>query len=103
MINYYSTGSNEIILVHNESSKGVFNLDKVKLNKPIYVTKESDKYGNLFYYSQIIKEAKEIHCLDSSFAHLVERTDTKAKLYFHDLFGASIQLAKNWYYITYEH
>ena len=103
LINYYSTDSNEIILVHNESSKGVFNLDKVKLNKPIYITKESDKYGNLFYYSQIIKEAKEIHCLDSSFAHLVERTDTKAKLYFHDLFGASIQLAKNWYYITYEH
>ena len=103
LINFYSTGSSEIILVHNESSKGIFNLDKVKFNNPIYITKESDKYGNLFYYSQIIKEAKEIHCLDSSFAHLVERTDTKARLYFHDLFGASIQLAKNWYYITYEH
>lgn len=103
LINFYSTGSNEVILVHNESSKGVFNFDKVELNNPIYITKESDKYGNLFYYSQIIKTAKEIHCLDSSFAHLVERTDTKAKLYFHDLFGASIQLAKNWYYITYEY
>ena len=102
LINFYSTSSSEIILVHNESSKGVFMLDKVKFNNPIYITKESDKYGNLFYYSQIIKEAKEIHCLDSSFAHLVERTDTKAKLYFHDLFGASIKLKKDWYHIKYE-
>tara|TARA_B100001996_G_C18550561_1_gene550643 strand:+ start:73 stop:858 length:786 start_codon:yes stop_codon:yes gene_type:complete len=103
LVDYYSSNSNEIILVHNESSIDVYDFDKVKINNPIYVTKESDKYENLFYYSEIIKEAKEIHCLDSSFAHLVERTDTKAKLYFHDLFGASIRLTKNWYYIIYEH
>ena len=102
LVNYYSANLNEIILVHNESSMGVFNFDKVEINNPIYITKESDKYQNLFYYSEIIKEAKEIHCLDSSFAHLVERVDTKAKLYFHDLFGASIRLTKNWYYIIYE-
>ena len=103
LLDYYNTLKNKIILVHNESSKGIFNLDKVKLDNPVYITKESDKFNNLFYYSQIIKNSKEIHCLDSSFLHLVERTNTNAKLYFHDLFGASIQLSKNWYYIRYEH
>jgi hypothetical protein len=103
LLDYYNTPKDGIVLVHNESSKGIFNLDKVNLKNPVYITKESDKFNNLLYYSQIIKNSKEIHCLDSSFLHLVERTNTNAKLYFHDLFGASIQLSKNWYYIGYEH
>jgi len=103
LINYYSADPSDIVLIHNESSKGVFELKNIYSNNNIYVTKESDIYNNLFLYSKIISDAKEIHCLDSSFLHLVERTNTNAKLYFHDLFGASVRLFKNWYYIRYDH
>ncbi len=103
LINYYSADPSDIVLIHNESSKGVFELKNIYSNNNIYVTKESDIYNNLFLYSKIISDAKEIHCLDSSFLHLVERTKTNAKLYFHDLFGASVRLFKNWYYIRYDH
>ena len=51
----------------------------------------------------LIEIAREIHCVDSSFLNLVERSKTKAKLYFHDLFGASIELRKDWYHIKYEY
>ena len=103
LIKYYSANPSQIVLIHNESSKGTFELKNIKSNNNIYITKESDIYNNLFLYSKIISEAYEIHCLDSSFLHLVERTKTNAKLYFHDLFGASVRLSKNWYYVRYEH
>ena len=103
LLNYYSANPSQIVLIHNESSKGTFELKSIKSNNNIYVTKESDIYSNLFLYSKIISEANEIHCLDSSFLHLVERTNTDANLYFHDLFGASVRLSKNWYYVRYEH
>tara|TARA_A100001015_G_C14994260_1_gene715470 strand:- start:90 stop:857 length:768 start_codon:yes stop_codon:yes gene_type:complete len=93
---------NEFILVHNESSLGTFDLYNIENKKDIiYVTKESDLFNNIFFYSEVIKEAKEIHCLDSSFLHLVERLKTNADLYFHDLFIASVKLTKNWNYIYY--
>ncbi len=103
LINYYSANSSDIVLIHNESSKGTFELKNIDSKNNIFVTKESDIYNNLFLYSNIISAATEIHCLDSSFLHLVERTKTNAKLYFHDLFGASVRLSKNWYYVKYEH
>tara|TARA_X000000368_G_scaffold341918_1_gene280368 strand:+ start:25 stop:789 length:765 start_codon:yes stop_codon:yes gene_type:complete len=91
----------DFILIHNESSMGPFNLNNIDKDNGIYVTKDSDIYNNLFYYKKAIEEAKEIHCLDSSFLHLVERTDTDATLFFHDLFIASVKLTKNWNYIYY--
>jgi len=103
LVRYYSANPSQIVLIHNESSKGTFELKNIKSNNNIYITKESDIYNNLFLYTKIISEANEIHCLDSSFLHLVERTKTNAKLYFHDLFGASVRLSKNWYYVRYEH
>ncbi len=97
---YYNV-EKDYALVHNESSMGPFNLNNVNTENTIYVTKDSDIYNNLFFYRTVIKEAKEIHCLDSSFLHLVERADTNATLFFHDLFIASVKLTKNWNYIYY--
>jgi len=92
---------NDFVLVHNESSQGMQNL-KINTSLPkIYITKSSDPFGNIFFYKKIIKNAKEIHCLDSSFLHVVERFQTDAKLFFHDIFIASVKLTKNWKYIYY--
>ena len=55
---------------------------------------------------KLIEEAQEIHCIDSSFIHLVERSETKAKLFFHNIKnnkikGANLELVKNWEIIDY--
>ena len=103
LLNFYEIQDrNRLTLIHNESSKGRFDLKGIN-GSLIYVTKESDIYNNLFFYTGLIEKAREIHCVDSSFLNLVERSKTKAKLYFHDLFGASIELRKDWYHIKYEY
>jgi hypothetical protein len=38
---------------------------------------------NFLDFMKVIREADEIHCLDSSMYHLVENINVKAKLYFH--------------------
>ena len=72
----------------------------------IYIKKETDIYNNIFLYMKLIEEAQEIHCIDSSFIHLVERSETKAKLFFHNIKnnkikGANLELVKNWEIIDY--
>lgn len=75
---------NQYMLIHQVSSYGKVDLNiKSNLGK-IYVEKETDIFKNIFFYRKIIENAKEIHCIDSSFLHLVERVPTNAKLYFHN-------------------
>jgi len=71
-------------LIHQVSSYGKVDL-KIKNNYDnIFVEKETDIYKNIFLYRKVIENAEEIHCIDSSFLHLVERVPTSAKLYFHN-------------------
>lgn len=93
-------------LIHSEGSLGKVNLKMKDSKNNIFVEKESDKFKNIFLYINLIKKAKEIHCIDSSFIHLVERIETNAKLYFHELKtntqdSANILLSKNWIKIKY--
>ena len=93
-------------LVHNQSSYGKADL-KINPNlNSIYVDKNTDIFKNIFFYVKLIEDAKEIHCLDSSFLHLVERINTSANLYFHNLKSnedkaAKIYLVKEWNQINY--
>ena len=64
--------------------------------------KKTDLFKNLFLYKDLIRDAKEIHCINSSFLHLVDRVDTNAKLYYHDVRGGIIKLKKKWKIIYYE-
>ena len=50
-----------------------------------------DIFNNIFYYSKLIEHAEEIHCIDSSFLHLVDRSVTTDNLYFHNLKTHSLQ------------
>jgi hypothetical protein len=97
---------NEYQVVHNQSSYGKVSLQTNKQLPTIFIEKETDLYKNIFLYSKIIKNAVEIHCLDSSFLHLVERVQTNANLFFHDIKkdgqkGADVHLVKNWQIINY--
>ena len=71
------------ILVHRSSSYGQVDL-KIDNSFPIiYIEKDSDIFNNVFLYAKLIESAKEIHCIDSSILHLVERVPTEASLFFH--------------------
>lgn len=93
-------------LVHNQSSYGKVDLRINKSLPSIYIEKETDLYKNVFLYMKVIENAKEIHCLDSSILHLVERTKTNADLFFHNIKkrgqrGAEVHLVNNWQIINY--
>lgn len=96
----YKVTSN-YILVHNTSSYGVVDLEFNTELPIIYIDKDTDIFNNVFYYSLAIKQATEIHCIDSSILHLVERIDTKAKLFFYPFKNSEqksekLELQKNW-------
>ena len=62
----------------------------------ILVERKTDIFGNIFLYKDLIRDAKEIHCVNSSFVHLVDRVETNGKLYYHDVRGGIIKLRKKW-------
>ena len=93
-------------VVHNQSSYGKVSLHANKELPTIFIEKDTDLYKNIFLYSKVIKNATEIHCLDSSFLHLVERVETDANLFFHNIKkdgqkGADVHLVKNWKIVNY--
>ena len=55
----------------------------------------------MFYYNKTIENASEVHCLNSSFCHFVDRIQSKNNLYYHDIRGSKLQLKKNWKVINY--
>lgn len=72
------------IFIHNIDSTNTDRIDYsvVDKTKKIIV---SDPSINFFDYYHIIQEASEIHCIDSSFKHLIDRIPTKGSLFYHKL------------------
>jgi len=101
LIDIYNVDSEDYALVHRDASNKSYHLD-IKSSNLIYIDKKTDIYNNLFLYSKLIKDASEIHCINSSFVHLVDRLDTKGKLFYHDVRGSIIKLKKSWKIIKYE-
>jgi hypothetical protein len=100
LINEYKV-TNQFGLIHQVSSYGKVDLNIKNKSNYIFVEKETDIYKNIFFYKKVIENAVEIHCIDSSFLHLVERVPTSAKLYFHNNKTKTQQseklfLSKNW-------
>ena len=87
------------VLIHNTDSTGTdrINYDFVsKEYKQIFV----EKAETIFDYGFLIAMAKEIHCVDSSFKHLVDSIPTMGKLFYHKNFKQKTTLEhnqkKNW-------
>jgi len=102
LFEFYNIKSKKYILVHSESSYQQYDLNIESDLDKILIDKESDLHNNLFLYKDLISNATEIHCINGSFLHLVERIDTDAKLYYHHLRKNNIQLKENWNWITYD-
>lgn len=74
------------IVIHQDAERGF----KIKLekNKEHVVDIKPYILGNsgqlsILYYSELLQNAKEIHCIDSSVLHLVECLPTNAKIFYH--------------------
>ena len=106
--NYYNSDE-KYVLLHLESSQGSFSPKILEINtkySQILIEKNSDIFGNIFLYQDLIRNAEEIHCLHSSIFHLVDRVPTNAKLFFHNLkqeknIQQEITIDKKWKYIDY--
>ena len=68
----------------------------------IYMSKDSDLFDNMFYYKTLILNAKQIHCINSSFLHLVERIKTDSHLYYHNVRNSNFKLSDKWNVVNYD-
>lgn len=91
----------KIKLIHNEASNKTYSLNLDEKNS-IFVTKETDIFNNIFKYRGIAQKVDEIHCINSSFIHFIDRIETDATLYYHDIRGSKLKLKKKWKVINYE-
>lgn len=86
------------VLIHNVGSDGIDRIDYSKVNsklKMIYLTKS---FG-IFDYLKLAENATEIHCIDSSFIHLIDSFDFSGKKFFHKNFNSrnfNFSLKNNW-------
>jgi len=95
--------SEDYILVHDEASVCKYNLD---IDSNLKIVKiENGITNNLFSYINLIYNAKEIHCINSSVFHLIDSlkgiTD---KLFYHDIRrtdNSEFKLSEKWKVITY--
>ena len=73
------------ILIQDISSQGKYDLTIKSELKKIYLgeVKTKNFFANLIF----VKNAKEVHCIDSSLAHLIEGMDrdVNQRLFFHDV------------------
>ena len=101
LYNFYKVKSENFILIHSESSYEKYNLEISSSYDKIYINKESDIFGNMFLYEELIKNAKEIHCINGSFFHLVERVDTDADLFYHHQRKNNMYISSKWNWLDY--
>lgn len=89
-------------LVHNVSSVGKFDL-KLDTDLPIINVSPVDGFG-VFSWLGMVERAQEVHCIDSSFAHLVESFfGINKNLNFHDVKndGVIFSRKQQWNFIKY--
>lgn len=103
LLDKYKIKNNSFIFIHNSSTKGNFKLKNLPKENTIFMKQKEDIFNNIFLYKKIILEAKEIHCVNSSFSTLIERLPTKGKLFFHDIIKREpVYLSDKWEVIEYE-
>lgn len=102
LFEFFGINSSNFILVHNESSYEKYELKIESKLDQIVINKESDLFNNLFLYKDLIRKAKEIHCINGSFLHLVERVDSNAQLFYHHLRKNNMQIKNRWEWVLYD-
>jgi len=76
----------KFVLVHNTDSTGTDRIDYTKIN-PAYKKIFVERSETIFDYGKLIELAEEIHCIDSSFKHIVDSVPTNGVLYYHKYYN----------------
>lgn len=71
----------DYIFIHDDKDRGMATKN-IRGNMRI-VRAEPSLTDNIFDYLTLLERAKEIHCIESCFAHLVDSFNFDNKLYFH--------------------
>ena len=98
------TPSNPYILIHNRSSQKTYDLS-IKTNNTNRQYVKILQGHHMLDYLDMVSLADEIHCIDSSFFHLVDSIpNLNGDLFFHDVRKniISFQKTKRWNIKTYE-
>lgn len=70
-------------LVHDVSSVGKYDL-KINTDLPIIRVRHTSSESSMFDWMCVVERATEVHCIDSSFIHLVESMSRlSGKLFYH--------------------
>ena len=104
LLNYYNISNpDNFSLIHATSSRATHPLRRSEKKDEIFVEKDSDIFKNIFLYRDLISKAKELHCMNSSFIHIVERVPSKGKLFYHEIREpSSLKLFKEWKFEHYD-
>ena len=101
LIKFYNIKDENYQLVHCESYNDKFTLNINQDLDCIYVEKDSDIFKNIFLYTKVIENAKEIHCINSSFIHLVDRIAVDKPLFYHKIRHSNLFLSDKWKIVNY--
>lgn len=85
--------------VHRIGSNNTNGIDDTLIDSSLKII-EPDPNINLFLYRKIIEQAREVHCINSSFIHFTDRIDPIGKLFYHKNFKlkpySDFTLKHNW-------
>lgn len=91
----------EYIFVHDESSVGKydFNIDsELKIVKP-----KTGMTNNITNFLKVVENAKEVHCLDSSFISMIDLSIERENMFAHNVKGTKFPALRNeWEIVQYE-
>jgi hypothetical protein len=99
LYNKLNPNNDEYILIHSKGSDNIDRIDYTLLNnniKKIYVENHT---GNMFDYLTLVENAKEIHCIESSFQVMVDSFTINNDIYFHNnknTRGFQHKIKNNW-------
>jgi hypothetical protein len=83
LFNKLNPNNENFILIHKNGSDSIDRINNQILNDKIKKIFVENLTGNIFDYLLLAEKADEIHCIDSSFIHLIDSIITKNKLFYH--------------------
>lgn len=95
--------NDKFIFVHNESSDQKFDLNIIS-HLPRIIAKKEDT-NNLLCYLDLIENADEIHCINSSLFHLIDSLPgITNKLFYHNVrqHPCDFEISKKWNIVQYD-
>ena len=84
LFNMLNPNNEEYCLVHSSGSDNVDRINYNAIGVDLKIIKITKNYtNNIFDYLKLIERSSQIHCIDSSFLHLVDSVKTNGLLCYH--------------------